>query len=129
MKYLLYVLLLIVSGCSGSAPMVLPDKNNLSTATVNHSYHEIIEVKGGGINESSISVSIVPKGSGLIWNPEEIKYSLNGEEGMNKNYHRIILSGIPKKSGEYSVVVSGFTLGTMYSGKDFYKKYTVKINR
>jgi len=110
--------------------MVLPDKSNLPTATVNHSYQEIIEVKGGGgINESSISVSIIPHGSGLIWSPEEIKYSFAGEEDVSKNYHRIILSGVPKVSGEYSVIVSGYTLGTMYSGKDFYKKYTIKVNR
>lgn len=75
-----------------------------------------------------MSVSITPNGSGLIWSPEEIKYSFGGEDGVNKNYHRIIISGIPKKSGDYSVTVSGFTLGTMYSGKYFHKKYTVKIN-
>lgn len=86
------------------------------------------EIKGGAVNESSVSVSITPNGSGLIWSPEEIKYSFGGEDGVNKNYHRIIISGIPKKSGDYSVTVSGFTLGTMYSGKYFHKKYTVKIN-
>ncbi|WP_220250494.1 hypothetical protein, partial [Klebsiella pneumoniae] len=59
--------------------------------------------------------------------PEDKKYSLGGEDGVKKDYHRIIISGIPKKSGDYRVTVSGFTLGTMYSGKDFYKQYTIKI--
>ncbi|NYS28403.1 hypothetical protein [Pantoea sp. WMus005] len=43
-----------------------------------------------------MSVSITPNGSGLVWNPKEIKYSFGGEDGVNKDYHRIIISGIPK---------------------------------
>jgi len=74
-----------------------------------------------------VSVSITPNDSGLVWNPEETKYSFGGEDGVNKDYHRIIISGIPKKSGEYRATISGFALGTMYSGQDFYKQYTVKI--
>ncbi|MEQ0231231.1 hypothetical protein [Klebsiella sp. CN_Kp116] len=127
MKYLIYVLILIVSGCTGTHPTVLPEKNVLKVATVNHKYQDIIEIKGGAVNESSVSVSITPNDSGLVWNPEGVKYTFGGEDGINKDYHRIIISGIPKKTGDYSVTVSGFTLGTMHSGKDFYKKYTIKI--
>lgn len=76
-----------------------------------------------------MSVSITPNDSGLIWNPEEIKYSLGGEDGVNKDYHRIIISGIPKKSDDYSVTVSGLTLGRMHCRKDFYKQYTIKIKQ
>ncbi|MCQ4104443.1 hypothetical protein NOG67_06310 [Erwinia persicina] len=127
MKYFICVLLVIVSGCSGTYPTILPEKNDLKVATVNHKYQDVIEIKGGAVNESSVLVSIIPNDSGLVWNPEEIKYSFGGENGVNKDYHRIITSGIPKKSGDYHVTVSGFTLGTMYSGKDFYKQYTIKI--
>lgn len=59
--------------------------------------------------------------------PYYIFQNFGGEDGVNKDYHRIIISGIPKKSGEYRVTVSGFTPGTMYSGKDFYKHYTIMI--
>jgi len=127
MKYFICILIFIVSGCSGTYPTILPGKNDLKVATVNHKYQDVIEIKGGAVNESSVSVSITPNDSGLAWNPEEIKYSFGGEDGVNKDYHRIIISGIPKKSGDYRVTVSGFTLGTMYSGKDFYKQYTIKI--
>ncbi|MEB5979706.1 hypothetical protein [Enterobacter vonholyi] len=127
MKYFIHALILIACGCTGTHPIVLPGKNVLKVATVNHNYQDVIEIKGGAVNESSVSVSIIPNDSGLAWNPEEIKYSFGGEDGVNKNYHRIIISGIPKKSGDYRVTVSGFTLGTMYSGKDFYKQYTIKI--
>jgi hypothetical protein len=104
-------------------------KKGLKVATVNHKCQDVIEIKGGAVNESSVSISINPNDSGLVWNPEEIKYSFGGEDGVNKDYHRIIISSIPKKSGNYSVTVSWFTLGTMHSGKDFYKKYTVKIKQ
>lgn len=127
MKYFICVLIVIVSGCSSTHPTILPEKNDLKVATINHKYQEAIEIKGGAVNESSVSVSITPNDSGLSWDPEETKYSFGGENGVNKDYHRIIISGIPKKSGDYSVTVSGFTLGTMYSGKDFYKQYTIKI--
>lgn len=127
MKYLIFVLIFIVSGCSSAHPTVLPEKNDLKVATVNQKYQGVIEIKGGAVNQSSVSVSITPSDSGLVWNPEEVKYDFGGEDGINKDYHRIIISGIPKKSGDYSVTVSGFTLGTMHSGKDFYKKYTIKI--
>lgn len=116
-----------MSGCAGTHPTVLPEKNNLKVATVNHKYRDVIDLKGGAVNESSVSVSITPNGSGLVWDPEEVKYGFGGEDGINKDYHRIIITGIPKKSGDYSVTVSGFTLGTMHSGKDFYKKYKIKI--
>jgi len=127
MKYFICVLIIIVSGCSGTYPTILPEKNDLKVATVNLKYQDVIEIKGGAVNESSVSVSIIPNDSGLGWSPEEIKYSFGGEYGVNKDYHRIIISGTPKKSGNYRVTVSGFTLGTMYSGKDFYKQYTIKI--
>lgn len=127
MKYSICVFVFIVSGCSSINPTILPEKSDLKVATVNHKYQEVIEIKGGAVNESSVSVSIAPNDSGLAWSPEETKYSFGGEDGVNKDYHRIIISGIPKKSGDYRVTVSGFTLGTMYSGKDFYKQYTIKI--
>lgn len=129
MKYLIFVLIFIVSGCASSRPAVLPEKSELTVATVNHKYRDVIEIKGGAVNESSVSVIIIPNDSGLAWSPEEIKYSFGGEDTVNKDYHRIIISGIPKKSGNYSVTVSGFTLGTMHSGKDFYKKYTINIKQ
>ena len=127
MKYFIFVLIFIVSGCSSTQLTILPEKSDLNVATVNHNYQDAIEIKGGPVNESSVSVSIIPNDSGLAWSPEDIKYSLGGEDGVNKDYHRIIISGIPKKSGDYRVTISGFTLGTMYSGKDFYKQYTIKI--
>lgn len=127
MKYFICVLIFIVSGCSSTHPTILPEKSDLKVAIVNHKYQEVIEIKGGAVNESSVSVSITPNDSGLAWNPEETKYSFGGEDGVNKDYHRIIISGVPKKAGDYRVTVSGFTLGTMYSGQDFYKQYTIKI--
>ncbi|HFO2465754.1 TPA: hypothetical protein ACHJFY_005249 [Klebsiella pneumoniae] len=127
MKYFICVLIVIVAGCSGTYPIILPEKKDLKVAKVNHKYQDVIEIKGGAVNESSVSVSIIPIDSGLAWSPEDIKYSLGGEDGVNKDYHRIIISGSPKKSGDYRVTISGFTLGTMYSGKDFYKQYTIKI--
>lgn len=127
MKYFICVLIFIASGCSSTHPTILPEKSDFKVATVNHKYQKFIEIKGGPVNESSVSVSITPNDSGLAWNPEETKYSFGGEDGINKDYHRIIISGIPKKSGEYCVTVSGFTLGTMYSGQDFYKQYKLEI--
>lgn len=129
MKYSIYVLIVIVSGCTDTHPTVLPEKKVLKVVTVNYKCRDVIEIKGGAVNESSISVSITPNGSGLIQNSEEIKYSFGGENEVNKGYHRIIISGIPKKTGDYSVTVSGFTLGTMHSGQDFYKQYTIKIKQ
>ncbi|MGS2872266.1 hypothetical protein [Enterobacter huaxiensis] len=127
MKYLIFILILIVSGCTASRLTVLPEKNELTAAKVNYKYRDVIEIKGGAVNESSVSVIITPNDSGLVWNPEEIKYSFGGEDGLNKDYHRIIISGTPKKSGDYCVTVSGFTLDTMHFGQGFYKKYTIKI--
>lgn len=128
MKFLILIISFFIYGCVSFCPVVIPETSELPGATVNKKYHKIIEVQGGAINESSISVSIIPANSGLVWNPEETKYNFGDEEIINKDYHRIIISGIPKKTGSYSVIVSGFTLGTMYPGKDFYKKYSIKIN-
>ncbi|WP_143966863.1 hypothetical protein [Raoultella terrigena] len=107
---------------------MLPEKNVFEAATINHKCQTVIEIKGGAVNEFIVSVSITPNDSGLVWNPEEVKYTFGWEYRVNKNYHRIIISGIQKKSGDYSVTVSGFTLGIMYSGKDSHNKYTIKIN-
>ncbi|EOD9026725.1 hypothetical protein ACJ5XQ_006149 [Klebsiella michiganensis] len=129
MKYLICVLILIVSDCTASRLTVLPEKNELTIATVNYKYRDVIEIKGGVVNESSMSVSITPNDSGLVWNPEEVKYAFDGYDEVNKYYHRIIISGIPKKPGDYSVTISGFILGTMRSGQDLYKRYTIKIKQ
>lgn len=101
MKYLSKVFILIISGCASPEPDIIPETSNLSAATVNHKYQEIIEISGGAVNKSSVSVIVTPSDSGLTWNPEEIKYNSGGEEGVSKNYHRIIISGIPKKAGDY----------------------------
>jgi hypothetical protein len=84
MKYFIHALILIACGCTGTHPIVLPGKNVLKVATVNHNYQDVIEIKGGAVNESSVSVSIIPNDSGLTWNPEEIKYSFGGEDGVTK---------------------------------------------
>lgn len=118
-----------MSDCTASRLTVLPEKNELTIATVNYKYRDVIEIKGGVVNESSMSVSITPNDSGLVWNPEEVKYAFDGYDGVNKYYHRIIISGIPKKPGDYSVTISGFILGTMRSGQDLYKRYTIKIKQ
>lgn len=101
-------------------------KKDLKVAKVNHKYQDVIEIKGGAVNESSVSVSIIPIDSGLAWSPEDIKYSLGGEDGVKKITIASSYLG-SRKSGDYRVTISGFTLGTMYSGKDFYKQYTIKI--
>lgn len=95
MKYFICVLIVIVAGCSGTCNNPAR-KKDLKVAKVNHKYQDVIEIKGGAVNESSVSVSIIPIDSGLAWSPEDIKYSLGGEDGVNKDYHRIIISGIPK---------------------------------
>lgn len=97
MKYLIFVLILIMSGCTASRLTVLSDKNELTITIVNYRCWGVIEIKGGAVNNSSVSVSITLNYSGLVWNPEEIKYSFDGEDGLNKHYHRIIISGIAKK--------------------------------
>lgn len=89
-------LILIASGCTGTHPTVLPEKNILKVATVNHQYQDVIEIKGGPVNESSVSVSITPNDSGLVWSPEEVRYTFGGVARVNTDYHYIIISGIPK---------------------------------
>lgn len=64
MKYFICVLIFIVSDCSSTQPTILPEKSDLNVATVNHNYQDIIEIKGGAVNESSVSVSIIPNDSG-----------------------------------------------------------------
>lgn len=65
MKYFICVLIVIVVGCSGTYPIILPEKKDLKVAKVNHKYQDVIEIKGGAVNESSVSVSIIPIDSGL----------------------------------------------------------------
>jgi hypothetical protein len=129
MKSIIIFLFFFISGCSNPKPLVYPETHELASATINEFYHQNIEIKGGPVNETSVSVRFIPTDSGLMWAPEETKYNLGGSEEVNKDYHRIIVSGIPKKAGNYSVIVSGFTLGTMYPGRDFYRKYTIKIKQ
>jgi len=56
---------------------------------------DVIEVKGGTVNELTVSVSITPSDSGLAWNPEGNYILVESVRG--KYYHRIIMSGIKKQ--------------------------------
>lgn len=124
---MIFCFLLLSSGCSAPNPDVFPDTAELQGGVVSTEYGNQIEIKGGPVNKSSVSVSIVPEGSGLMWEPETIKYKIGNEDGANIDYHKITIFGVPKKSGSYDVIVSGYTLGTMDSGKDFYRKYRLII--
>lgn len=121
-------LLLLIFGCGTRSPVVLPDATALPNATLKNMYHAQIKIKGGPINKTSVSVIITPSDSGLMWKPETKMYVFAGEEKMNEDYHNIIIYGTPSKEGNYDVIVSGHTLGTMYSGGSFYRNYRLAIN-
>ncbi|MBB3303953.1 MULTISPECIES: hypothetical protein [unclassified Enterobacter] len=128
MKFLIILVVVIISGCSSASPEVLPEVMKLSNATLKVKYHNEIEIKGGPVNKTSVSVIITPSNSGLMWKPKTTMYVFAGEEKMNEDYHKIIIYGTPSKVGDFDVIVSGHTLGTMYSGIGFYRKYRLVIN-
>lgn len=127
MKTILLFFIFLVSGCSNPPPVIYPQTSELISAEMNKFYQQNIEIKGGAVNKSSLMVNIYPTDSGLMWKPQETKYIFDGKEETKKDYHNIIIFGTPLKKSEYHVIVSGFTLGTTYPGKDFYRKYTIKI--
>ncbi|MEA5103966.1 hypothetical protein [Pantoea sp. S18] len=119
--------LLLTSGCSAPNPDVFPDVAVLPSGAVGKEYRSQIKINGGPVNKSSVSVIIVPEGSGLMWEPEAIKYKIGNEDGVNVDYHKLIILGVTKKPGDYDIIVSGYTLGTMKPGRGFYKKYSLTI--
>ncbi|EPV5031704.1 hypothetical protein ACV6RL_001192 [Cronobacter sakazakii] len=97
MKYLFFWFLVFISGCKNYNPVVSPEIIELPVAVINEKYLENIEIIGGAVNKSSVSVSITPADSGLMWKPKEIKYNFDGKDDVKEDYHHIIIFGMPKK--------------------------------
>lgn len=121
------VFFIIVSGCTGSRIFFTPDSMWFPKAIKGSSYINSIEVKGGAIRKTSISVSITPVDSGLMWKPGEVKGFFEGKMRVKEDYHYITIYGTPRKQGVISIKISGFTLGTSSPGKDFNKEYRIEV--
>ncbi|PHM73572.1 hypothetical protein [Xenorhabdus kozodoii] len=127
MKKILIIFIFLLYGCGNPTPKFLPKSEVLPDAVINEPYQASITITGGALNEKSVWVKIHPIGSGLTWNPKESSFQWEGKEEIRKDYLHINITGIPKKTELIKIEVVGFTLGTMYPGKDFDKTYTIKV--
>ncbi|MEA5103955.1 hypothetical protein [Pantoea sp. S18] len=69
-------MLLLTSGCRAPNPDVFPEVAVPPSGAMSKEYGSQIKINGGPVNKSSVSVIIVPEGSGLMWEPEAMKYKL-----------------------------------------------------
>ncbi|QXX98924.1 hypothetical protein IM817_12430 [Serratia marcescens] len=125
MNKAIFILLLVLVGCGNPTPTVTPEQ--LSDAVVGYPYMEMLQISGGALNRRSTGVIITPENSGLKWKPK-VNYRKFGERVQkDEDFHNIIIYGTPNGKGKVTVEVSGFTLGTMYPGKGFFKSYEIEV--
>ncbi|MCP9267269.1 hypothetical protein M5U04_03955 [Xenorhabdus sp. XENO-1] len=127
MKNILIIFIFLLYGCGNPTPKVLPKSDALPDAVINEPYQASITITGGALNEKSVWVTINPTNSGLTWNPKDSSFQWQGEKIIKKDYHHINITGTPQKAELIKIEIVGFTLGTMYAGKDFNKTYTIKV--
>ncbi|WP_274711308.1 hypothetical protein [Xenorhabdus bovienii] len=127
MKKILIIFIFLLYGCGNPTPKVLPKSEFLPDAVINEPYQASITITGGALNEKSVWVKIHPTGSGLTWNPKDSSFLWGGKKEIRKDYHHINITGTPKKTELIKIEVVGFTLGTIYAGKEFNKNYTIKV--
>lgn len=128
MKFLT-ILFIFMSGCISQNVVFTPVPRMLPNAVKGLNYISSVEIKGGAISKNSITVKITPVDSGFVWKPRETKDFFEGRERVKEDYHHITIYGTPKKQGVVFVEISGFTLGTSFSGKGFNKEYRVEVVR
>lgn len=87
-----------------------------------------VEITNVILFKENIGVEISPPDAGLGWNPKVTTLKRGGKEREEEeDYHYIIISGKPKKAGEISVHINGYSMGTMAPGSKIDKKYIIKI--
>ena len=112
------ILIFVLAGCV-SKEKILP--KNLHDATLNKPYYAEIYIYVGRVIDRLFDYQIEPENSGLELAP----YDLN-EVGP---YNHLTVKGSPKVTGMIKIKIAGSTFGTMYSGKEFKKTYTINVEQ
>lgn len=127
MKKIIVFIIFFVSACGSSVPRFYPEGNELPAGYVSQNYFFEVEITNVILFKENIGVEISPPDAGLGWNPKVTTLKRGGKEREEEDYHYIIISGKPKKAGEISVHINGYSMGTMAPGSKIDKKYIIKI--
>lgn len=126
MKYLRLLLIILLTGCSGKVVEFEPSNPKLPDAKVGEFYFQTIYIgynfgdEPAFLSRRNTYVEISPDNTGLTVIPS----------GKNKNwnYNKLIIRGVPDKTGSVTVSISGFLYRTMYDkSNSFEKEYLIKI--
>ncbi|PKH22399.1 hypothetical protein CIG19_13950 [Enterobacterales bacterium CwR94] len=128
MKKIILFIVLLISACANPAPNFSPDGNSLPNGIVNQTYFSEVEITNAVLFKENIDVDILPPESGLKWSPEVITLKRGGQEREEADYHRIIISGTPKKIGEILIHINGYSMGTSRPGREIDKTYIIRIS-
>ena len=114
------LLIFVLAGCV-SKGKILP--KNLPDATLNKPYYAeiFIYVGPGPVIGRSFHYQIEPENSGIELAP----YDLNSPAA----YNHLAVKGSPKVTGMIKIKIAGSTYGTMFSGKEFKKIYTINVEQ
>ena len=114
------LLIFVLAGCV-SKGKILP--KNLPDATLNKPYYAeiFIYVGPGPVIDRLFDYQIEPENSGLELAP----YDLNAPGA----YNHLTVKGSPKVTGMIKIKIEGNTFGTMYSGREFEKTYTINVEQ
>lgn len=123
-KFIVFIIFFI-SACSNSTPRFYPEGHNLSEGFVGQNYFSLIEISNAVLFKENIGVDIVPMGTGLKWQPKMMTSESGGTE---EDYHYIIITGKPNKSGDILIHINGYSMGTAIAGSKIDKKYIIKVN-
>ncbi|EPQ0972561.1 hypothetical protein NNU90_002750 [Citrobacter farmeri] len=127
MKKIIFFIIFLISACNSTAPNFLPVGNNLPDGIVGQDYLTEVEVTNVILFKDNVGVDISPPEAGLKWNPKVTTLKRGGAERVDEDYHYIIISGKPKKTGEILVHINGYSMGTMTPGSKIDKIYVIKI--
>ncbi|MTH47610.1 hypothetical protein [Intestinirhabdus alba] len=129
MKKIIVFIIFFLFACANPAPNFSPGGNKLPDGTVGQAYFSEVEITNAVVFKENVGVNISPMDSGLRWKPEVITLEREGQKKEEEDYHHIIISGKPKKTGEILIHINGYTMGTSTPGRKIDKVYRIKINR
>lgn len=113
-KLFILWLLFPLTGCKDKI-IIQPEK--LPTAYLNEPYTAAIDIKGGKVINYSFSMNF-----------SDNNFKLHNNKN-DDDFNHLIISGTPTSLKPIKVDFGGSTYGTMLTGQDFEKIYTIEVKQ
>lgn len=129
-KLILFSFFVLIVSCSSNEIGFMPSDNMLPDATIGVDYEQKISIGTSleenpeFLTEKNTDISIYPSDMGL-----HFEVNNKRRDGLSI-YNFLVIKGVPLRSGEVNITISGHAYGSMYTkSSEFNKNYLLKVKQ